>query len=64
MVKDLQARCQEYLKDKNQVIDIIQSQFSLLEEKLSTKIEETVNDKIPKVQVVKEQKKVLPTLQR
>ena len=57
VVKDLQARCQEYLKDKNQVTDLIQSQFSVLEKKLSDKIEEAVNAKIPKIQVAKEPKK-------
>jgi len=56
VVKDLKAKCQEYLKDKNQVTDLIQSQFSVLEKKLSTKIEETVNAKISKVQVAKEPK--------
>ena len=35
VVKDLQARCQEYLKDKNLVTNLIQSQFSELETKLS-----------------------------
>ena len=57
MVKDLQARCQEYLKDKNHVTDLIQSQFSVLEEKLSAKIEETVNVKIPKALVTTAEKK-------
>ena len=46
VVKDLQARCQEYLKDKNYVTDQIERQFSVLESKLTAKIEETMNSKI------------------
>ena len=36
VVKELQARCKEYIKDKNCVTDLIQTQFSVLESKLVT----------------------------
>ena len=47
VVKELQARCKEYIKDKNCVTDLIQTQFSVLESKLATKIEEAINTKLP-----------------
>ena len=45
VVKELQTRCQEYIKDKNCVTNLIETQFSALETKLTTKIEETMNTK-------------------
>ena len=44
-VKELQARCQGYVKERNHVTDTIQAQFSELESKLTTKIEEAINAK-------------------
>jgi len=57
MIKDLQARYQEYIKDKNQVTNLIQSQFSTLETKLTSKIEETLNNKTAKIQTATEPRK-------
>ncbi|XP_066914556.1 uncharacterized protein [Clytia hemisphaerica] len=44
-VKELQARCQGYVKERNHVADTIQAQFLALETKLTTKIEATMNAK-------------------
>lgn len=44
-VKELQARCQGYVKERNHVADTIQAQFLALETKLTTKIEDTMNAK-------------------
>ena len=43
LVKDLQARCNEYTKDKNRIKTLIKNQFSALETKLSTQIQEKIN---------------------
>jgi len=45
VVKELQARCQGYLQEKNQITEIIKTKFSDLETKLVNKIEETINPK-------------------
>ena len=44
VVKELQSRWMpEYNKEKNQVTNLIQNQFSILEKKLTTKIEDAIN---------------------
>ena len=42
VVKDLQSRCQEYINDKNKFSEIIETQFSILETKLTSKIESSM----------------------
>ena len=51
VVKDLQGKCHEYIKDKNQIEILIQNQFCDLETKLTTKIEEAMNTKTPTPQI-------------
>ena len=51
VVKDLQGKCHEYIKDKNQIEILIQNQFCDLETKLTTKIEEAMNTKTPTKQI-------------
>ena len=42
VVKDLQSRCQEYINDKNKFSELFEKQFSILETKLTSKIESSM----------------------
>ena len=56
-VKDLQARCRDYLKEKTRVTDLIESQFTVLETKLTAKIEEAMVNTALQHNAAKESKK-------
>ena len=56
-VKDLVSQCQEQKKEKNRFNDIIESRFSTLEAKLTTKIKETIDSKLSQTQTQTESKK-------